>query len=68
MVKKRFHQQLNSAVLQQKKWLKRFYTFWIQLHVQKAHLIIHFLSLHQPPYLLQRKILDDFIPIQDMKI
>ena len=31
----------------------------IQLPVQKAHLIIHFLSLHQPPYLVQRKILDD---------
>lgn len=33
----------------------RFCAFWIQLHVQKAHLIIHFLSLHQPPYLLQEK-------------
>lgn len=47
---------------------QKFYAFWIQLPVQKAHLIIHFLSLHQLPYLRQRKILDDFIPILDMKI
>lgn len=65
--KKRVHQQLNSAAPQRKKWLKRCYTFWTQLPVQKAHLIIRFLSLHQPPYLLPRKILGDFIPIPDMK-
>ncbi|KAF3819296.1 hypothetical protein GH733_013446, partial [Mirounga leonina] len=34
----------------EKKWLKGFYSFWIQLPVQKAHLIIYFLSFHLTCY------------------
>lgn len=45
----------------------RFYAFWTQLPVQRTHPMIHFLSLHQLPYLLQRKILADSIPTLDTK-